>query len=442
MCSCDLEMEGNLTKTQFWLLVFCAYACMVGQGFIDNVRSVTYPMMKKDINLSYSQFGSLQSMAQFSYLLWSLAVAMSLQKLGFKLVILLAFIISMVGCFLTSTASNFWTLFLYQLLACAGMGGLDDAPHALSSILFTSNTGILMLLLHSCYGLGAIIGPIFAGAVNKWFPQYSFRGITIGMTIPLALLALIVACVPFAIKKPKTEEQEKTHSGHTVGSALMSPMVWFQALILVIMTTGERATSAWGGMYLKDVLHLDPAKEGAWFNSCFYLAFTLARLVGGFLVDSIGAFATEYLVMIGSIIIFTVGLVIGKTGVYVLPFAGAFVAFFWPTFIVTCMRYWKEDAAVPISCILPMQASLGIPIQYVLGVLNDKFGPRVAYSATVPMIVVALILLVIYHMILRKKEAKEKEALLTNAEQPVEVSVNCVVCLQDSFIGDSPSVHS
>ena len=50
MCSCNLEMEGNLTKTQFWLLVFCAYACMVGQGFIDNVRSVTYPMMKKDIN--------------------------------------------------------------------------------------------------------------------------------------------------------------------------------------------------------------------------------------------------------------------------------------------------------------------------------------------------------------------------------------------------------
>lgn len=156
-------------------------------------------------------------------------------------------------------------------------------------------------------------------------------------------------------------EHEKTHSGHTVGSALMSPMVWFQALILVIMTTGERATSAWGGMYLKDVLHLDPAKEGAWFNSCFYLVFTLARLVGGFLVDAIGAFATEYLMMIGSIVIFTVGLAIGKTGVYVLPFAGAFVAFFWPTFIVTCMRYWKEDAAVPISCILPMRRAWEFP---------------------------------------------------------------------------------
>ena len=36
------------------------------------------------------------------------------------------------------------------------------------------------------------------------------------------------------------------------------------------MTTGERATGAWGGLYLEDVLHLRPDVEGAWFNSCFY----------------------------------------------------------------------------------------------------------------------------------------------------------------------------
>ena len=87
------------------------------------------------------------------------------------------------------------------------------------------------------------------------------------------------------------------------------------------------------------------------------------------------------------------------------------------------MRYWKEDAAVPISCILPMQASLGIPIQYVLGVLNDKFGPKVAYWSTVPMIATALILLIIYHLIVLKKEKREKEALLSNTETQ-EVTVN------------------
>ena len=133
-------MISDISKTQFWLLVFCAYGCMLGQGFIDNTRSVTFPMMRDDLNLSYKQYGSLQSMAQFSYLVWSFAVAASLQKLGFKTVILLAFLISIIGCGITSLANGYWTLFLFQFLACAGMGGLDDAPHALSSLLFKKNT--------------------------------------------------------------------------------------------------------------------------------------------------------------------------------------------------------------------------------------------------------------------------------------------------------------
>ena len=197
----------NITKTQFWLLVFCAYSCMLGQGFIDNARSVTFPMMRDDLKLSYKQYGSLQSMSQFSYLVWSFAVAATLQKLGFKAVILLTFLISIIGCGITSLANGFLTLFLFQFLACAGMGGLDDAPHALSSLLFKKNTGILMLLLHSCYGLGAVIGPLFAHYIEELFPQYSFRGITLAMCVPLALLALIILCIPFAVKRPISEEQ-------------------------------------------------------------------------------------------------------------------------------------------------------------------------------------------------------------------------------------------
>ena len=382
---------------------------MLGQGFIDNARSVTFPMMRDDLKLSYKQYGSLQSMSQFSYLVWSFAVAATLQKLGFKAVILLTFLISIIGCGITSLANGFLTLFLFQFLACAGMGGLDDAPHALSSLLFKKNTGILMLLLHSCYGLGAVIGPLFAHYIEELFPQYSFRGITLAMCVPLALLALIILCIPFAVKRPISEEQAANHTGLTVWKALASPIVWFQSVSLILMTTGERATSIWAGLYLEDVLHLDPAVEGAWFNSCFYVAFTVARLLGGLLVDWIGAFTTEYLVMSLAIVIFTVGLLAGKTGLYILPFAGCTVAFFWPTFIVICMRYWGENASVPISCILPIQGFLGIFVQYLLGWLNDTFGPSVAYWSTVPFIAMALVCVAINHLMVLKKEKKEKE---------------------------------
>jgi len=121
-------------------------------------------------------------------------------------------------------------------------------------------------------------------------------------------------------------------------------------------------------------------------------------------------------VLTGGMLIFAVGLSIGKAGLYVLPFAGAMVAFFWPTFIITCMRYWKEDAAIPISCILPMQSLIGIPIQFILGVLNDHFGPTCAYWSTVVVIALATILLICYHKIVLNKEKKlsEESALLSN----------------------------
>ena len=126
-------------------------------------------------------------------------------------------------------------------------------------------------------------------------------------------------------------------------------------------------------------------------------------------MDWIGAFATEYLVTTLAIIIFTVGLLAGKAGLYILPFAGCTVAFFWPTYIVICMRYWGENASVPISCILPIQAFLGIFVQYLLGWLNDTFGPSVVYWSTVPFISMALVFVAINHWMVLKKEKKEKE---------------------------------
>ena len=104
------KMYGELTKKQFWLLVFCAYGSMFGQGFIDNTRSVTYPLIRDDLHLSSKQYGMLQAMAQFSYLVWSLVTAMSLQTFGYNVIIVLAFLISILGCVGTAFVNNFWIM--------------------------------------------------------------------------------------------------------------------------------------------------------------------------------------------------------------------------------------------------------------------------------------------------------------------------------------------
>lgn len=72
-----------------------------------------------------------------------------------------------------------------------------------------------------------------------------------------------------------------------------------------------------------------------------------------------------------------------------------------------------------------MQASLGIPIQLFLGWLNDRYSHAIAYRCTVPTISMALVLLIIFHFILlrkEKRESSEAEKGLLESSTTVDVS--------------------
>lgn len=403
---------------------------MIAQGLLDNAKSVSYPVIQEVFNLTATEYGALQSTVQFSYMIWALITASVLGYFGFKFTFLIGFLISMIGCFVTTKAKGFTSLLLTQFFACAGMGILDDGPNALSSVLFTKNTGILMLLLHAFYGVGASFGPVLAGFMIRTFPSLSFSGIYYALTLCLFVFLVLVFLSPFSIDDQKPSESDNVNSSlvekqvsNTASDnepsfwrTLFSLDVWFVGSILALFTVIERSTSNWSGLYIKYVLHLDPAVEGVWFNSWFYVLFTLARVVGGVLVDKFGAFVVEYSCLILSILIFLVGFLMKQTGLYVLIFVGPCVAFFWPSLICIAMRYWKAKAARPVSCILPIQAFLGIIFQFLLGVLAETYGTGAAYYSSVPIGIFTLILLIVFHMKVLKQEKQTPECDVTVLE--------------------------
>ena len=75
----------TISKTSFWLLTIGLFLCNWTNGFCDSIRSVTYSMMKDEVPLSYSQYGGLQSLGLFSYVIWAFAAASVLDSMGYKL---------------------------------------------------------------------------------------------------------------------------------------------------------------------------------------------------------------------------------------------------------------------------------------------------------------------------------------------------------------------
>ena len=370
--------------------------------------------MKDEVPLSYSQYGALQSLGLFSYVIWAFSAASVLDSMGYKLTFVISIIASIIGNFLTITSKNYLVILASQFFATSLLGVLDDCPTSLAVIVFTKHSGALFCIMSGIYGLGAFVGPLWAKWIMDTFPKYTYRGIYVSMNIPIVLVLLFLSFIPFAINHPRKKDDvpEVSQKEHmTVWKCIKSPMIWYCGLMLIMMTTAERSTLFWGSVYVKEVLHLTE-DDGALLNSRFYFCFMVSRFLGGFVTDWLGPFLMEYIIIPAGIVVYIIGFAMGVKGVYVLPLVGIFVSLYFPTFIVSTSRYWGDDCAIPVACILPIQCGIGALIQSALGVINEHYGPQYAYWAAVPCAGIALLMFIFYHVMAIRKE-KERESLLS-----------------------------
>lgn len=430
----------EITTFQYCLMTVILFLCVFINGLADTSRSVSYPLMKLDLDLSYTQYGMLQSMGQLTYLFGAFGIAYGMEHFGFKGPLVISFLISLIGSITTAYSHTFIGILISQFFAGCILGTLDDGPSSIAIILFTKHPAALFCIMSGIYGFGSCVGPEFAQKIYDMYPQYSYRGISLAFCVPLVLVGLFVMCSPFAIKRPiklnsecvKDAEEgmkpEVTGSNDisndinrnqkkkeiTVMSCLTSPLLWFCSVLLCLLAVAERGTVSWGFLYVRDVLHL-PEVEGTKLNSRFYFIFMISRLVCGFITDRIGPFTMEYIIIPLGMLVYVIGFLVGDKSIYVLPFVGFFVALYWPTFLMCCKQYWKEESSIPIACLLPMQSIVGMVIQFLLGVVNDHFGPQYAFWLSVPAGLLALGMLIYFHLIVRRKNEKEATTLIDHA---------------------------
>jgi fucose permease len=135
------------------------------------------------------------------------------------------------------------------------------------------------------YGLGAVLGPKAAGMLAG--SGMGFRHIYL-LTVPLVLLIFVPALFTRFPDADTAGPEAAAGEAPRFTAALRTPAVWLFGLTLGLMMGVEMASSNWGGLYFQDVYGMDPAGAGADFVAAFFAAFTLSRLVSGFLIEKIG----------------------------------------------------------------------------------------------------------------------------------------------------------
>lgn len=397
----------NNKSTPVFALFIVIYATMFLFGLVENVKGVSFPLIKSEFGVNYDSQGGLVSMTWFGYVLFCLAASLFLERYGIKKSILAGYLLVCLGAAATLAAPSFWAAGLTLLIVNAGFGFYEVGANALASVVFTSRAALMMNLMHFFYGFGAIAGPETAGLLTSSF-HFSWRQVYLAVIIPTALVFLFILFTRFKLRSNSAEPQDASksqasapQSGQRVTffGALRSPLVWLFCLTLGFMEVIEFGAANWGGLYLQDVYGLDPRVIGASFVSLFYIQFTLARLFGGLIIEKVGYVRSLMLAVLGTILVFLGGFSLGINGIWVLPTTGLFIGIMWPTLMAVAMRHFGADAPIITSVIITVSGAVNGVFQFVIGLTNYFAGEAWGYRSC--LIYAAVVLLLLYRLSLQ-----------------------------------------
>jgi fucose permease len=367
-------------------LLFVIYGNMILYGFVQSMRGVIYPLMKNDFAVSYSQQGFLMGLLSFVSVTACAVAGVFLNHFGFRKAIALGFVAVMggMGAFGLIPFAGFGLVSVMFIVIQWGLGFFEIGLNGLGSKTFTRKSALMMSLLHFFYGVGAILGPAFAGIVVN-SPRLNWR-----FVYPIGLIPMLIMALVSFFAAPGEKAAEKTEPGikkteperrYGFWSAMKDPMVWRFGFIMGLTSAGESGTSNWSGLYLHDVYGYDPRTTIAFFLSSFYVLYTLSRLFGGFIIEKAGYIKSLCAASAAVIILFALGFILGRNGIWVLPFTGLFLAILWPTILAVGIGIFGKRAQTANSAIIVIAFSLGGIIQFLIGLVNRFAGEAWGYRS-------------------------------------------------------------
>jgi len=401
------------------LLMFILYGTMFLFGFLENVKGVSFPLIKNEFSASYEAQGKMLSILSFSYTLFVIASGFLLGRFGIKRLYILGYLCALLSLVSVNFMPGFWTVTGSLVFLFAGFGIFEIAVNSMATQIFTKKAALMMSLLHFMYGAGATVGPKAAGMLaDPAGPGLLWRQIYL-FTVPLVAVLFIPSVLakfprgtvpesaeaaPPSAAPPSAAAEEPPRKSHGFITALKRPAVWAFGITLGVMVGLELASANWGGLYFQDMYGLDPTTSGANFISAFFILFTLSRLASGFLIEKIGYMRSLIGAILSVTVIFIAGFLMGAAGIYVLPLLGLFLAIFWPTFMAVAMGYFGADAPVMTSAIIAIAGLLNVGIQFVMGYINLWIGTGWGYRSCLLFAVVLIFLILGVNRSIRGKK--------------------------------------
>lgn len=266
-------------------VLIAAYWAYVVNGIVNSELGPSLLGMVHSFRLDLAAAGTIFSAQFLGYLLGALGSGMAADRWGYRPVLIPATLLVTLGTACTPLAGG-WSLAV-ALTALAGLGfGISDSLcNAVVAAEVPGEGGTALNLLHTFFGVGALIGPLLVGALlaspGGWQAVFVTTGVlAASCTVLFALVPIPPPAHLAAARHPSAWSGDFASPSLAPAGPLAryDPQLWLLAGLLFLFVGMEQLVGGWTPTFLNRVLgaHPDVAARSV---ALYWAVVTVGRLL-------------------------------------------------------------------------------------------------------------------------------------------------------------------
>lgn len=314
-------MTNKISKMNVILLTAGCFFAFFLFGFTDNLKGPTLPPMIAELGINYGTGGNIFFSLYLGFLIATLITGILADRLGLKVVMILAGVLLAFGVGGYSSLGTPALLSASLFIIGLGLGGFELGTNAVIVNLHHARKGLYLNLTAVMHGLGSTAAPLFAGWMLT--QDISWRVI---YRWDLLLIAIFILFSIF-LRYPAAEEKNALDFQDIPRAAFKGHTPLFY-LAIMFYVAAEIGIGSWMVIYLQDVRGAS-VELSTQSLALFFAAIMVGRLIGGFFVQKVGYLLSILIASILAIACMALGIFTPLS--ILLPLTGLFFSIIFPT---------------------------------------------------------------------------------------------------------------
>lgn len=362
--------------------ILCFAILMVGLGSNDSLRGIFAPIFQERYALTDSQLSLIVTISYVGNLLFLSLGGKLLDTFDRKKVTLCITGIWMVALAINLFTDRYIFILISMFLALGASTLLNTTINILTPLVCAGYAGLMVNVFFFIQGLGTSGSQLLLGRYAFSYGGWKMINallLGIGIVSVLLFLGVKIPSRQEAVKAQKPADAD-TAAPEPAPKAAPSPaMFWLLAAMLGCYFIGEHGIMNWFLSYCISAFSMD-SQRASLCLSIFWGGMTIGRLVFAPAVQKLGTINSIRLFGGIGTLLFTAGILLGASGVYLVGISGFAISILYPTIILFFQELYPASvAATRTGAIISVATIADILFNLLFGVLCGTLGYRTSF---------------------------------------------------------------